>query len=72
METVEAIVKGRYRAVIARRNDGLFQVSLLCWLDPDEHMREGAWTVLCTAESKTDTLEIARTLAQSLLAERGS
>lgn len=72
METLEEIQKGRWKAVISRRDDGLLQVSLERWEDTraDGLPMEGAWCPLSTACSKTDTLEIARTLAQALLDDR--
>ena len=65
METVEEIRKGRWKATIYRRDDGLLQVALLRWEEI-----EGAWCQLSTAGSRTDTLELARSLAHTLLASR--
>ena len=64
MGAVEEIRKGRWKAAIYRRDDGLLQVELLRWEN------EGAWCPISTAGSKTDTLELARSLAHTLLASR--
>jgi hypothetical protein len=65
VETVEEMRKGRWKATIHRRDDGLMQVELWHWEDI-----EGAWCQVSTASSKTDTLEIARSLAHTLLESR--
>jgi hypothetical protein len=73
VQFVEEIRKGRWRAVIYRRDDGLLEVSLEQWWDTraDGSPMEGAWCCSRSGpDSLTDTLEIARTLAKALVEER--
>ena len=73
VEAVEVITQGRYRAILRRRDDGLLEVLLEKWIDgPAEGFAEEGtyWTPLTTALSKTDTLDIARSLARALLEDR--
>ena len=61
---------GTWKAEIWRRDDGTLQVRLLHWTDeivPDHGHVASFWEEIRTSTSITDSIEIARAIANELL-----
>jgi len=73
VETVEEIREGNWRVLIRRRSDGLLELVLERWYTPEEdtYGGRGFWAPIPSSVSKTDDIEIARSLAKEMLADRG-